>query len=80
MDEYDDHDWENEKPEVSKHSSEEINKLFAEMERKAKKSLHYLILEGFIKPTDIKGVYEYTPEGLVLAQQQYKRMRDDGMI
>ena len=80
MDEYTDHDWEDEEPNLSKEQSGEINRIFVEMENKAKKQLRYLILEGFVKPTDTKGVYEYTPEGLVLAQQQYKKMRDDGMI
>jgi hypothetical protein len=58
----------------------EIQKLFSEMEKKAKKSMRYLELEGFVEKTDTPGVYKYTPEGLFLAQQQYKKMQDDGLI
>jgi predicted transcriptional regulator len=58
----------------------EIQKLFAEMEMKAKNAMNYLVLEGFVDPTDEPGVYKYTPEGLVLAQQQYKKLREDGLM
>jgi predicted transcriptional regulator len=72
-------DWTDD-PQEEDARSREIQKVFAEMERNAKKALHYLVLEGFVKPTDTPGVYEYTPEGLVLAQKQYKKMQDDGLI
>jgi hypothetical protein len=54
-----------------------IQQMFADMERRAKKSIQYLIMEGFVVPTETPGVYEYTPEGLVLAQQKYKKMLED---
>lgn len=60
--------------------SPEIQRLLAEMELKAKKAMNYLILEGFVEKTSDPEVYKYTPEGLVLAQQQYKKMREDGLI
>ena len=55
----------------------EIQKLFRLMEDKAKSAMNYLVLEGFVEPTETPGEYEYTPEGLVLAQQKYKKMFDD---
>jgi len=58
----------------------EIQKLFKAMEARAKSSLNYLVLEGFITPTEIPGVYEYTPEGLVLVQNQYKKLKDEGLL
>lgn len=57
-----------------------IQQMFADMEKRAKKSIQYLIMEGFVVPTEIPGVYEYTPEGLVLAQQKYKKMLEDDAI
>lgn len=57
-----------------------IQQMFADMEKRAKKSIQYLIMEGFVVPTEIPGVYEYTPEGLVLAQQKYKKMLEDDSI
>jgi hypothetical protein len=57
-----------------------IQQMFADMERRAKKSIQYLIMEGFVVPTETPGVYEYTPEGLVLAQQKYKKMLEDDQI
>ena len=58
----------------------EIQKLFRLMEDKAKSAMNYLVLEGFVEPTETPGEYEYTPEGLVLAQQKYKKMRDEGLL
>ena len=58
----------------------EIQKLFKLMEAKAKSAMNYLVLEGFLKPAENPGEYEYTPEGLVLAQQKYKKMRDEGLL
>jgi predicted transcriptional regulator len=64
----------------AEHQHLEIQKLFKLMEAKAKSAMNYLVLEGFIIPTKNPGEYEYTPEGLVLAQQQYKKMRDEGLL
>jgi predicted transcriptional regulator len=58
----------------------EIQKLFSEIERRAKKSMEYLVMEGFIEKTSSPGVYTYTPEGLVLAQQQYKKLKEEGPL
>jgi predicted transcriptional regulator len=80
MDEEYEDDWSEEDDNHSQKQPVEIQKLFAEMERKAKNMMDYLVLEGFLEPTDKPGVYKYTPEGLVLAQQQYKKMRDNDMI
>ena len=74
---------EDESPEEAEHEdneSMEIQRLLSEMEVKAKKAIHYLLLEGFIEKTEISGVYKYTPEGLVLARQQYKQMKDEGLF
>jgi hypothetical protein len=58
----------------------EIQKMFKAIEMEAKKTINYMQLEGFIEPTDRPGVYKYTPEGLVLAKQRYKKLRDEGKI
>ena len=55
---------------------EQIQKMLAEMEKKAEKAMRYLELEGFVEKTDIPGAYKYTPEGLVLAREQYKKMKE----
>ena len=45
----DDHeDWAEEKDDSLNKQHMEIQKLFSEMERKAKKAMHYLELEGFV--------------------------------
>jgi hypothetical protein len=96
MHEQDEYDWNNEEDEddesfdsqsederrQSLHDKQHkaIQKMFADMEKRAKKSIQYLIMEGFVVPTEIPGVYEYTPEGLVLAQQKYKKLLEDDDI
>jgi len=79
MDEEDQDNWDD-KPQEHNQQHEQIQKLFAEMELKAKKAMQYLVTEGFLEPTDTPGRYKYTPEGLVLAQQQYKQMKEDGLL
>jgi hypothetical protein len=74
----DESDW-NEEDDVHQRQLE-IQKLFRLMEDKAKSAMNYLVLEGFVEPTETPGEYEYTPEGLVLAQQKYKKMRDEGLL
>jgi hypothetical protein len=71
-------DWNEEHD--AEHQHLEIQKLFKLMEAKAKNAMNYLILEGFVAPTKTQGVYEYTPEGLVLLQQHYKKLKDEGSI
>jgi hypothetical protein len=58
----------------------EIQKLFAEMMVKAKKTMHYLVLEGFVEPTDDPNIFKYTPEGFVMAQKEYKKLKDQGLL
>jgi hypothetical protein len=58
----------------------EIQKLFAEMMLKARKTMHYLVLEGFVEPTDDPNIFKHTPEGFVIAQQEYKKLKDQGLI
>lgn len=58
----------------------EIQKLFAEMMVKAKKSMHYLLLEGFVEPTDDPNLFKYTPEGFVMAQKEYRKLKDQGLM
>jgi predicted transcriptional regulator len=72
--------WEDDESATSSPQQQQIQKLFAELELKAKKAMEYLVTEGFLEPTDTPGEYKYTPEGLVLAQQQYKQMRENGLI
>lgn len=55
---------------------ERIHSMLREMEKKAKQRLNYLELEGFIQKTDIPGLYEYTPEGIVAVREQYKKMTE----
>jgi predicted transcriptional regulator len=80
----DEEEWSDEEPEKEEplHNKQqlEIQKLFASLEAKAKKSMQYLITEGFIEPTDEPGVFQYTPEGLVLAKMQYKKLQEEGLI
>ncbi len=58
----------------------EIQKMFEALEKRARKRTDYLLAEGFIETTDVPGVYKYTPEGLVLVHQHYKKLRDEGML
>jgi len=58
----------------------EMQKLLGELERKSKNMFRYLITEGFIEKTDKPHEYKYTPEGFVLAQQQYKQLRKEGLL
>jgi predicted transcriptional regulator len=69
---WEDEDWEDEDP--KEQQSREIQKLFSELHRKAENYMRYLLLEGFVEPGETPGTYKYTPEGLVLAQQEYKKM------
>lgn len=74
----DEEDW-NENSELARRQTE-IQKLFKLMEAKAKSAMNYLVLEGFIKATETPGEYEYTPEGLVLVQNQYRKLKDEGLL
>lgn len=76
-DSFDDESLEKSQQELRDRQHKAIQKMFADMEKRAKKSIQYLIMEGFVVPTEVPGVYEYTPEGLVLAQQKYKKMLED---
>lgn len=58
----------------------QIQRLFSEIEARAKKSIDYMVAEGFLDRTEDPGVFKYTPEGLFLAQQQYKQMKKDGLL
>jgi hypothetical protein len=53
---------------------EQIQKLINELNHRSKKCMDYLVAEGFIVPTDTPGVYNYTPEGLVLARRELKKL------
>jgi hypothetical protein len=82
QDDWDDqYESDNESPEENhKKKNQEIQRMLSDLERYAKKQIQYLLLEGFIEPTDDPKVYNYTPEGIVLAQQQYKKLKDEGLI
>jgi hypothetical protein len=41
--------------------------------------MNYLVAEGFLERTDDPYVYRYTPEGLVMAHQQYKKIKEKGI-
>jgi predicted transcriptional regulator len=58
----------------------EMQKLLKQLELKSKNMFRYLVTEGFIEKTDRPDEYKYTPEGFVLAQQQYKKMREEGLL
>jgi predicted transcriptional regulator len=83
MDE-EDEDWDSDDEEEKKRPLDkqqlEIQRLFASLEAKAKKSMQYLVTEGFLEPTSDPEVYKYTPEGLVLAKRQYKKLQEDGLL
>jgi predicted transcriptional regulator len=57
-----------------------IKKMFSALEKQAKKTIDYLVTEGFMEPTGTPGEYQYTPEGLVLIQQKYKKMQEEGLL
>lgn len=73
--------WDDRKKEPKPESDELVKKriqdMLREMEKKAKQRLNYLELEGFVEKTNIPGVYEYTPEGLVAIREQYKKILED---
>jgi predicted transcriptional regulator len=75
----DEHEYWDEASELNQKQTE-IQKLFSLMEAKAKSAMNYLMLEGFVKASETSGKYEYTPEGLVLAQRQYKKLKDEGLL
>lgn len=64
-------------PESEELVKKRIQDMLREMEKKAKQRLNYLELEGFVEKTNIPGVYEYTPEGLVAIREQYKKILED---
>jgi hypothetical protein len=72
-----DEDSEDSQPVSKEYVEEQIQKMLRRMEEKAKQKLHYLESEGFVQKTEIPGVYEYTPEGLVIVREQYKKMMED---
>lgn len=75
-------DFENEKPENDQMPDKqmmEIQKMFSEIEARATKAMNYLVAEGFLERTDDPYVYRYTPEGLVMAHQQYKKIKEKGI-
>lgn len=58
----------------------EMQKLLMQLELKAKNMFRYLVTEGFIEKTERPNEYKYTPEGFVLAQRQYKKMQEEGLL
>jgi len=54
---------------------EQIQRLINELNFRAKKCVDYLVDEGFLEKTDTPGVFKYTPEGLVLAQMELKKLQ-----
>lgn len=80
------YDWDDEDEEESRGeenadaASHEIQKILKEISRVSKKHIEYLVLEGFIEPTDDPHIFKYTPEGLVLAQQKYEKLREEGLL
>lgn len=79
MQEDDHEDWAEEHDPKDTQNAE-IQRLLSELELRAKTAMNYLILEGFVETTETPGVYKYTPEGLVLARQQYKKMKEEGLL
>lgn len=77
-------DWQDDTPQDEREQQNpqqaEIQRLLQEIEKKAKNAMRYLLLEGFLETTDTPGEYKYTPEGLVLAQIEYKRLKTNGLI
>lgn len=74
-------DWFDDEKETDNQQQQlEMQKLLMQLELKAKNMFRYLVTEGFIEKTDRPDEYKYTPEGFVLAQQQYKKMREEGLL
>ena len=61
-----------------KMSEQAIQKFFEYMEKKHMKMVEYMEQEGFIERTDQPGVFKYTPEGLVVIQEHYKKLKNNG--
>lgn len=78
----DDDLWSDDEDDSSQTESKqrEIQKLLSEMMVKAKKTMHYLVLEGFIEPTEDPNLFKYTPEGFVMAQKEYKKLKEQGLL
>ena len=75
--------WDGDKPDTGPDNGKqqemaEMQKLIEALQKKAANAVRYLVLEGFITPTDQPNHYEYTPEGLVLAQLEYKKLQSAG--
>jgi predicted transcriptional regulator len=79
-DEDEEYDREYEREPAQPPAQLEMQKLLRQLELKSKNMFRYLITEGFIEKTDRPNEYKYTPEGFVLAQQQYKKMREEGLL
>jgi predicted transcriptional regulator len=75
----DDEEDESDEEEIDQ-AGHEIQKILKEISRVSRKHIEYLLLEGFIEPTDDPHVFKYTPEGLVLAQQKYEKLREEGLL
>ena len=76
---YQDFNPEDEELDALKEETEKaILKFFQHMEEKHKKMIDYMEKEGFIEKTEIPGVFKYTPEGLVLMQEQYRKFKKNG--
>jgi len=78
-DEWHDED-ENDRNEPTSRQQIEMQKLLGQLEIKSKNMFRYLLTEGFIEKTDRPDEYQYTPEGFVLAMQQYKKLREEGLL
>jgi hypothetical protein len=68
-----------ESSQMSKKQKIEIQKMFSEIEARATNAMNYLVAEGFLERTEDPYVYRYTPEGLVMAHQQYKKIKEKGI-
>lgn len=78
MSEENNNPWSDEGP--SESTNLEMQKILNEMQKRADTAMRYLLAEGFVESTDNPGVFKYTPEGYVLAQQQYKALKQQGLL
>lgn len=75
---YQDSTPEEDNNDVQKLSEKAIQQFFLYMEMKHRKMIDYMEQEGFIERTEEPGVFKYTPEGLVVIQEHYKKIKKNG--
>jgi hypothetical protein len=78
MHEENENSWSDEQPDDE--AKLNMQKMLNELQKRTDTAMKYLLAEGFVEASDTPGVFKYTPEGYVLAQQQYEALKKQGLI